>query len=55
LFDRTKTDLVGKALLWTLERGLGTDWSEELKEAWQACYKMLSDTMINAVSEAPAV
>lgn len=46
--------LVGTALLWTLERGLGTDWNAELKEAWQTCYKQLSDTMIHAASETPA-
>ena len=40
--------LVGKALLWTLEQGLGNDWTEEVKDAWANCYTVLSDTMINA-------
>lgn len=38
--------LVGDALLWTLERGLGKDYTPSVKEAWQTCYKVLSDTMI---------
>src|SRR4030095_3170608 len=39
---------VGIALLWTLKQGLGKDWNKDTEEAWEACYKMLSDTMINA-------
>ncbi len=37
---------VGEALLWTLEKGLGDHWNEEVKEAWTACYKILSGAMI---------
>jgi len=40
--------LVGKALLWTLQRGLGPDWNPELEDAWTTCYTSLSDRMINA-------
>jgi len=40
--------LVGNALLWTLQHGLGNDWNDDVKDAWQNCYKLLSDTMINA-------
>lgn len=40
--------LVGKSLLWTLQKGLGTDWNEEVKNAWDTCYKILADTMINS-------
>lgn len=40
--------LVGKALLWTLEQGLGIDWTQEAKEAWLLCYTRLADTMIAA-------
>jgi hemoglobin-like flavoprotein len=39
---------VGDALLWTLEQGLGKDWNEEVKDAWAACYSILSKTMIDA-------
>ena len=45
--------LVGKALLWTLDQGLGTDWTPEVKEAWVRCYTILSETMINAAGSAP--
>ena len=39
---------VGTALLWTLQQGLGSDWNEEVRKAWAACFQILSDTMINA-------
>lgn len=42
--------LVGSALMWTLEKGLGNDWSDQLREAWLACYKILADTMVSAVA-----
>jgi nitric oxide dioxygenase len=42
--------LVGTALLWTLQKGLGNDWNEEVKNAWATCYKILADTMINSSS-----
>jgi len=38
----------GVALLWTLEKGLGKIWNEELKEAWTLCYDILSSAMVNA-------
>jgi hemoglobin-like flavoprotein len=37
---------VGAALLWTLEQGLGNDWTPELKTAWTGAYVLLSDFMI---------
>jgi hemoglobin-like flavoprotein len=37
---------VGEALLWTLERGLGSDWTPELKGAWTAAYSTLANFMI---------
>ena len=39
--------IVGEALLWTLERGLGADWTPELAEAWTDAYGVLSDYMID--------
>ncbi|MEJ8842516.1 globin domain-containing protein [Lacibacter sp. H375] len=39
---------VGEALLWTLEQGLGKDYTPEVKEAWTKCYNALADAMINA-------
>jgi hemoglobin-like flavoprotein len=42
-------DAVGNALLWTVQKGLGRDWNEEIKEAWAVCYQTLAGTMKNAV------
>ena len=39
--------IVGEALLWTLQRGLGADWTPELAEAWTDAYGVLSDYMID--------
>ena len=44
---------VGAALLWTLERGLGPDFTPETKEAWAEAYAILSSVMIAAAAEAP--
>lgn len=38
--------VVGGALLWTLEKGLGDAWTPELAEAWIAAYGTLSGYMI---------
>lgn len=38
----------GDAFLWVLEKGLGEDWNEELKQAWSDCYSTLATAMINA-------
>jgi nitric oxide dioxygenase len=37
---------VGAALLWTLEKGLGDQWTPELAAAWGGAYSVLSDFMI---------
>ena len=39
--------VVGGALLWTLEKGLGDAWTPEVAAAWTAAYGMLSDYMIS--------
>ena len=36
---------VGAALLWTLEKGLGADFTPETKEAWTAAYTALAGVM----------
>jgi hemoglobin-like flavoprotein len=38
--------VVGGALLWTLEKGLGDAWTPEVAEAWIAAYGTLSGYMI---------
>ncbi len=42
--------LVGNALLWTLQKGLGNDWTAEVKNAWLTCYTILADAMIKSAS-----
>jgi nitric oxide dioxygenase len=39
--------VVGGALLWTLEKGLGAAWTPELAAAWTAAYGTLSGYMIS--------
>ena len=39
--------VVGGALLWTLEKGLGEAWTSDVAEAWTAAYGMLSGYMIS--------
>ena len=46
---------VGAALLWTLERGLGEAFSDDVREAWAAAYALLSSTMQRAAAEAETV
>ena len=41
-------DVVGESLLWTLEQGLGSDWNDDVKEAWSSCYQLIADAMIEA-------
>jgi len=38
--------VVGGALLWTLEKGLGPDWTPDVAAAWTDAYTMLSGFMI---------
>ena len=39
---------VGAALLWTLEQGLGPDFTPEVKEAWTETYTALAGVMTSA-------
>ena len=39
--------VVGGALLWTLEKGLGGAWTPEVAAAWTAAYATLSGYMIS--------
>lgn len=40
---------VGAALLWTLEQGLGDEFTPEVRDAWAAAYALLADLMKRAV------
>jgi hemoglobin-like flavoprotein len=42
---------VGTALLWTLEQGLGPDFTPPVREAWATAYGLLSSAMIAATAE----
>ena len=44
----------GRALIWTLEQGLGADFTPEVKEAWTTVYCLLADTMKDAALQAAA-
>jgi hemoglobin-like flavoprotein len=39
--------VVGAALLWTLEKGLGDGWTPDVASAWTAAYGTLSGHMIS--------
>jgi hemoglobin-like flavoprotein len=46
-------DTVAAALIWTLERGLGPDFTPDVKAAWTTVYGLLATTM-KAAAAAPA-
>lgn len=43
---------VGAALLWTLEKGLGSAFTTEVRAAWTTVYSSLASTMLDAAHEA---
>jgi hemoglobin-like flavoprotein len=45
-------NVVGAALLWTLEQGLGDVFTDEVKNAWASVYEVLADTMKAGAAEA---
>ena len=45
-------DTVGGALLWTLEKGLGPDFTPDVKSAWTTVYTLLATTMKAAGADA---
>ena len=45
--------VVGAALLWTLEKGLGDGWTPDVAAAWTAAYGTLSGFMISQVYGRP--
>ena len=47
-------DTVGAALLWTLEMGLGRNFTPAMKDAWTAVYGLLATTMKDAARQALA-
>lgn len=47
-------EVVGTALLWALERGLGDDFTPDVQKAWAAAYTLLSGEMRSAAQMTPA-
>jgi hemoglobin-like flavoprotein len=47
-------ETVGRALLWTLEKGLGSAFTPDVKEAWATVYGVLASTMKNAAAREAA-
>ena len=45
-------NVVGAALLWTLEKGLGDAFTDEVKNAWGAVYEVLASVMKAGAAEA---
>jgi hemoglobin-like flavoprotein len=45
---------VGEALLWTLDQGLGPDFTPEVREAWTETYALVASVMKTAASEVAA-
>ena len=45
---------VGEALIWTLDKGLGADFTPEIRNAWLAAYGALSGMMITEAYGAEA-
>ena len=46
--------VVGQALLWTLEQGLGPSWTPDVAAAWTGAYTTLSEFMIGEAYEKAA-
>jgi hemoglobin-like flavoprotein len=47
-------ETVGAALLWTLEQGLGSEFTPEVSDAWATVYAVLATTMKDAARSAAA-
>lgn len=43
--------MVGEVLLWTLEQGLGDDFTPDVKAAWAEVYTVLAHTALSGVTK----
>lgn len=43
--------VVGEALIWTLEQGLGDAFTVEVRDAWLAAYTLLANVMVEAAND----
>ena len=48
-------DTVGAALLWTLEKGLGSGWTPEVRAAWSSAYALVADVMRRAAGKPASI
>jgi hemoglobin-like flavoprotein len=48
-------DTVGEALLWTLGKGLGAEFTDEMQAAWARTYWLLAETMKAGARDATAM
>ena len=46
--------VVGEALLWSLARGLGPHWTDELEQAWRKVYGVVAQRMVDVGNAPPA-
>lgn len=46
-------ETVGTALLWTLEQGLGSGFTPDVKQAWARAYTILATAMKDAAKSVP--
>ncbi|RZL87580.1 MAG: hemin receptor [Variovorax sp.] len=46
--------VVGAALIDTLDKGLGAEFTPEVRQAWETAYATLSSVMITAAADLPA-
>ena len=44
---------VGSALIWTLQQGLGGEFTDDVRDAWVVAFTTLATTMITASGDAP--
>jgi hemoglobin-like flavoprotein len=47
--------IVGEALIWTLDQGLGDAFNKDIEDAWRAAYGVLANTMQQAARQSADV
>jgi nitric oxide dioxygenase len=47
-------DVVGAALMWTLEQGLGDEFTGPVRDAWAAAWAVIRDAMLTGMRQAEA-
>jgi hemoglobin-like flavoprotein len=45
--------VVGEALIWSLARGLGPHWTDEVEQAWRKVYGVIAQRMITVGASPP--